>query len=195
MRARVEYVSTSDGVRIAHAKRGRGRSFLWMPPLPARHVELEWEQPTEGRWLEWLAGRYTLVQYDPRGLGLSDRTATEFTLEAFERDVDAVVERVAPRGVVLCAKVNSGPLAIAYAARHPERVSHLMLWCATTRVAEGIGPHLAGLIALAERDWELFLLTAGHLARGWSSGDAAMHGTALLRAAMSREVMPALLRD
>src|SRR5262245_5304628 len=59
--ARVEYVTTSDGVRIAYAKRGRGPIVVWMPPLPARHVELEWEQPGDCRWLEWLAGRYTLV--------------------------------------------------------------------------------------------------------------------------------------
>jgi hypothetical protein len=64
----VEYVTTSDGVRIAYAKRGRGPAVVWMPPLPARHVELEWEQPGDRRWLEGLAGRYTLVQYDPRGL-------------------------------------------------------------------------------------------------------------------------------
>jgi pimeloyl-ACP methyl ester carboxylesterase len=192
---RVEYVTACDGVRIAYAKRGRGRSVLWMPPLPARHLELEWEQPREGRWLEWLAGRYTLVQYDPRGLGLSDRAATTFTLDAFERDVHAVVERVAPDGVVLCAKVNAGPLAIAYAARHPERVSHLILWCATTRMADGIGPHLDALLALAERDWELFTLTAGHLVRGWSAGESADQGAALLRASMSPEVVPALVRD
>ena len=155
--ARVEYVRTSDGVRIAYAKRGRGPAVIWMPPLPARHVELEWEQPGDRRWLEWVASRYTLVQYDPRGLGLSDRTVTSFSLDAFERDLHAVVERVAGEGVILVAKVNAGALAISYAARHPELVSHLVLWCATPRFGEGIGSHLDGLVALAERDWDLFV--------------------------------------
>jgi len=188
-------VTTSDGVRIAYAKRGRGPVVVWMPPLPARHVELEWEQPGDRRWLEWLAGRYTLVQYDPRGLGLSDRTVTSFSLDAFERDIEAVVERVAVGPVVLFAKVNAGPLAIAYAVRHPERVSHLVLWCATTRLADGIGNHLEALRGLAEQDWELFLQTAAHLVRGWSAGESAEHAVALLRASLSPEAIPALVRD
>ena len=79
---------------------------------PGTRVELEWEQPGDRRWLEWLAGRYTLVQYDPRGLGLSDRTVACFSLDAFERDIEAVVDRVAAGPVVLFAKVNAGPLAM-----------------------------------------------------------------------------------
>src|SRR5262249_11906745 len=151
---RVEYVTTSDGVRIAYANRGRGRTVVWMPPLPARHLELEWSQSGDRRWLEWLANRYSLVQYDPRGLGLSERAVTTYDLDAFERDLDAVVKRVATDAVILFAKVNSGPLAIAYAAHHPDRVSHLILYCATPRVVEGIGPHLDALVALAQQDWE-----------------------------------------
>jgi pimeloyl-ACP methyl ester carboxylesterase len=172
-----------------------GGSSSGCPPLPARHLELEWEQPGERRWLEWLAGRYTLVQYDPRGLGLSDRTVTSFALDALERDVDAVVGRVAADGVVLGAEVNSGPLAIAYAARHPDRVSHLILWCATTRLVEGIGSHVDALLALAERDWELFTLTAAHLVMGWSAGHSAHQAVALLRASLSPEAVPAMVRD
>jgi len=193
--APVEYVTTSDGVRIAYAKHGSGPSVVWMPPLPARHLELEWEQPGDRRWLEWLASRYTLIQYDPRGLGLSDRAATSFTLDAFERDLHAVIERAASGGAILVAKVNSGALAISYAAHHPELVSHLVLWCATPRFAEGIGSHLDGLVALAERDWDLFVQAAAHLVRGWSAGESADQLAALLRASMSREVVPALVRD
>src|SRR5262249_46366259 len=152
-------------------------------------------QPGDRRWLEWLASRYTLVQYDPRGLGLSDRSVTSFSLDAFERDIDAVVERVTAHPVILFAKVNAGPLAIAYAARHPERVCHLVLWCATTRLAEGIGSHLDALRGLAVQDWELFLHTAAHLVRGWSAGDSAEAAVTLLRASMSPEVVPALVRD
>jgi pimeloyl-ACP methyl ester carboxylesterase len=192
---RVEYVTTSDGVRIAYARRGRGQVVVWMPPIPARHIELEWKQPDDRRWLEWLASRYTLVQYDPRGMGLSDRNVGSFSLEAFERDLDAVVGRVATGAVSLFAKVNSGAMAVAYAAHHPERVSQLMLWCATPRVAEGVGSHLDALIALAERDWDLFVQTAAHLVRGWTNGESANQAAVLLRAALSRETVPALLRD
>src|SRR5262249_9785497 len=135
--ARVEYVTTSDGVRIAYARHGRGPTVVWMPPFPARHVELEWEQPGDRRWLEWLASRYTLLQYDPRGLGLSDPSVTSFSLEAFERDLHAVIERAAGDGAIVFAKVNSGAQAIAYAVHHPELVSNLVLWCATPALGKG----------------------------------------------------------
>ena len=166
-----------------------------MPPIPARHIELEWKQPDDRRWLEWLAGRYTLVQYDPRGMGLSDRAVESYSLDAFDRDLDAVVGRVATGAVSLFAKVNSGALAVAYAARHPERVSQLILWCATPRVAEGVGSHLEALIALAERDWDLFIQAAAHLVRGWTNGESANQLATMLRASLSPEVVPALLRD
>lgn len=196
MLARLEYVTTCDGVRIAYARRGRGPVLVWMPPLPARHLELEWKQPDDQRWLEWLAGRYTLVQYDPRGLGLSDRTVQSYALDALERDLDAVIERVSSGGpVILFAKVNSGAIAIRYAARHPERVSHLILWCATPRMAEGIGPHLEALVALAERDWELFVQAAAHLVRGWSATESASRTVGLIKAAISPEAVQPLLRD
>jgi pimeloyl-ACP methyl ester carboxylesterase len=165
-----------------------------MPPLPARHIELEWAAPDEGRWLELLARGRTLVQYDPRGLGLSDRAAIEYSLAALERDLDAVVERTAPDGVALFAAVNSGALALAYAAHHPERVSHLILWCCTPRGMEGIGQHLDALLGLVDRDWELATETAAHLLRGWSSGEAARRFAIMLRACASPEATRALAR-
>jgi pimeloyl-ACP methyl ester carboxylesterase len=122
----VAYVTTADGVRIAWATHGRGRPIVSMPPLPFRHIELEWESPEDGRWLERLAARHRLVQYDPRGMGLSDRNVTAYSLDALLLDLDAVVQSL-PEPPALFAAVNSGPLAIVYAARHPERVSHLVL--------------------------------------------------------------------
>ncbi len=166
-----------------------------MPPIPARHIELEWQQPGDRRWLEWLANRYTLVQYDPRGMGLSDRAVESYSLDAFERDLDAVVSRVATGAVSLVAKVNSGPLAIAYAARHPERVSQLVLWCATARVGEGVGAHLDALIALAQRDWDFFVHAAAHLVRGWGNPESANQLATMLTASLSPESIPGLIRD
>src|SRR5262249_20720083 len=118
----VEYVTTSDGVRIAYATRGRGPAIVSMPPIPCRHVELEWEVPDERRWLEALGRGRMLVQYDPRGFGLSERSATTSSLDASDRDLDAVLGRVAPAGATLFAAVSAGPFAIAYAAHHPDRV-------------------------------------------------------------------------
>ena len=192
MPARVEYVTTIDGVRIAYATRGHGPAIVSMPPLPARHIELEWEAPDERRWLERLGSGRTLVQYDPRGLGLSDRAAIAYSLAALERDLDAVVERTAPEGATLFAAVNSGALALAYAAHHPERVSHLILWCCTPRGLEGLGQHLEALLGLVDSDWELATETAAHVLRGWSAGSAARHFATMLRASASPEATRAL---
>lgn len=170
---RVEYVTTSDGVRIAYATRGRGPAIVSMSPLPCRHIELEWEEPDERRWLESLGRGRTLVQYDPRGFGLSERDATTSSLDASDRDLDAVLERVAPRGATLFAAVSAGPLAIAYAAQHPDRVSNLILWCSSSRGTEGLGPQLDALLGLVEQNWELATETAAHVLRGWSAGQSA----------------------
>jgi pimeloyl-ACP methyl ester carboxylesterase len=156
----VEYVTTSDGVRIAYAACGRGPAIVSMPPIPCRHVEIEWEVPDERRWLETLGRGRMLVQYDPRGFGLSDRSATISSLDESDRDLDAVLDRVAPSGATLFAAVSAGPFAIAYAAHHPDRVSNLILWCSSARATEGLGPQLDVLLGLVEQDWELATETA-----------------------------------
>jgi pimeloyl-ACP methyl ester carboxylesterase len=148
------YVTTADGVRIAWASRGRGLPVLSMPPIPFRHLELEWESPDDRRWLE----------------------------------------RLAPEPVAIFAAVNAGPLAIAYAARHPERVSHLILWCASARASEGFGPQLDALVDLVGRDWELATEAAASVLRGWSAGDTARKLATLLRAAADPPTVQALYR-
>jgi pimeloyl-ACP methyl ester carboxylesterase len=188
------YVTTADGIRIAWATRGRGRPVVSMPPIPFRHIELEWEAPDDRRWLERLAARHMLVQYDPRGLGLSERGITDYSLDALLLDVDAVVSCLAPEPVALFAAVNAGPLAIAYAARHPEGVSHLVLWCSSPRAGEGLGALLDALIGLVGHDWELATETAAHVLRGWSAGDSARKLATLLRAAAAPETVHALYR-
>ena len=118
-----------------------------------------------------------------------------YDLDALELDVDAVIQRVASGPAILFAKVNAAPIAIRYAARHPERVSHLILWCATPRMADGIGTHLDALVALAERDWELLVQAAAHLVRGWSATESASQTVALIKAAIAPEAVQSLLRD
>lgn len=192
MTPRIQFVTTTDGVRIAYAVHGRGPAILSMPPLPFRHVELEWQLP-DRRWLERLARNHTVIQYDPRGLGLSDRDVTTYALDALERDIDAVLERAAPDGAALFAAVTSGTLAIAYAARHPETVSHLVLWCAGSRTLDVVGPQLDALLTLVDRDWELFTETVGHVLRGWSAGEEARQFAAVLRACTSPASVHALV--
>ena len=138
MDVRVQYATTADGVRIAFCAMGHGRPLLYMPPLPLRHVELEWQLPEDRRWLERLGHGRTLIRYDPRGLGLSERQVDDWRLDALVLDVAAVVDAVGAEQVALFACLNAAPIAIAYAAHHAERVSHLFLWCAVQHLANSI---------------------------------------------------------
>jgi pimeloyl-ACP methyl ester carboxylesterase len=133
----------------------------------------------------------TLVQYDPRGFGLSERSATTASLDASARDLDAVLDRVAPAGATLFAAVNAGPLAIAYAAHYPERVSNPILWCSSPRCAEGLGTRLDALLGLVEQDSELATETAAHVLRGWSATQSARQLAAMLRACATPEAVVA----
>jgi pimeloyl-ACP methyl ester carboxylesterase len=91
-------------------------------------IELDWDNPVWRHWSEALAERRMLVRYDPRGSGLSDRDVTDFALDAMVADLEAVVDALKLRRFPLLGLCQGGVIAIAYAARHPERVSRLVLY-------------------------------------------------------------------
>ena len=159
-----------------------------MPPLPLRHVELEWQLPEDRRWLERLNLGRKLIRYDPRGLGLSERRIDDFSLDALVADVAAVVNAVGDDRVAIFAGMNSAPIAIAYAIQNPQRVSHLILWCGVSRVADALSPQLSTLLELAQKDWQLFTEAMAHQMVGWSAGEAAHRYAEYLRACLAPEV-------
>lgn len=123
----IRYATTSDGVSIAFAVRGEGPAVVCMPSLPFSHLEAAEREPGQRRWAERVAQRAQVIQYDGRGTGLSDRTSTDFSLDAVQRDLDAVVQRLELRSFALCGFFNAAPAAIAYAASHTS-VERLVLW-------------------------------------------------------------------
>src|SRR3979411_1813904 len=121
----IRFCSSRDGVRIAFATCGHG------PPLvkPAdwgSHLELDWQSLVWRPWLAELSRRHTLIRYDARGCGLSDRDGVEFTFERYIEDLEAVVEAAGVKDFALSGLTGGGPTAIAYAARNPQRVSRLV---------------------------------------------------------------------
>jgi DNA-binding winged helix-turn-helix (wHTH) protein/pimeloyl-ACP methyl ester carboxylesterase len=125
---RITYCRTSDGVNIAVARVGRGKPLVCTPVFGA-HVEYDWENPTRADLWQFLADRFELIRYDGRGTGFSDRSVTEFSFETSQLDLDAVVESL---GLQRYAFFGNGPgrtvaPAIAHAARHPDRVSKLVI--------------------------------------------------------------------
>ncbi len=120
----MRYALTPDGVRIAFATAGRGSPLVRAPNAPFSHCQLEWPQ---GTFFERLCRHRMVVPFDPRGTGLSDRVVEDYSLDARLLDIDAVADALGLNSFALHGIGFSGPLVIAYAARNPARVSHLIL--------------------------------------------------------------------
>ncbi len=112
---------------IAYAEHGTGlplvKAASWLT-----HLEYDWRSPVWKHWLEELARGHRVVRYDERGCGLSDREVDELSLEGFVSDLEAVVDAAQLDRFALLGLSQGGAIAIAYAVRHPERVSHVVLF-------------------------------------------------------------------
>ena len=185
MEPRIQYARTADGVSIAYWTMGEGPALVQMWSIPFCHSQLEWQIPEIAHLLQRLARNRTLVGFDCRGTGLSERNVTDFSLDALVRDLEAVVDHLGLASFALGAVANSGPVAVAYAARHPERVSHLLLWCSWAGGAEAL--QRGAMFELLETDWELYTETSAHIALGWSQGEQAHRFAALMRECIAQE--------
>jgi len=122
----VRFCRSADGVNLALATCGSGyplvRSGTWLT-----HIQRDWESPVWEPLFRRLAERFFLMRYDPRGCGLSDRQAPDISFEGFVRDLETVVDSLGLERFALFGTSQSAAVSIAYAARHPDRVSHLVL--------------------------------------------------------------------
>jgi pimeloyl-ACP methyl ester carboxylesterase/DNA-binding SARP family transcriptional activator len=123
----VQFCRTSDDVRIAYAGVGSGPPVVWTAHWLS-HLAFSWESPVWRHWTEEFGQDYSFVHYDERGNGLSDWDNVEFSVDAFVRDLEAVVDALGLDRFALIGSSKGGPTSIAYAARHPDRVSHLVLY-------------------------------------------------------------------
>ncbi len=194
MEPRIQYATTSDGVSIAFWAQGEGPAIVQTPPVPFSQVQLAGVIPEDRRWGDVVAGRWRLVRYDARGSGLSERHVDDFSLEACMRDLEAVVDQLSVERLVIWGQITSGPVAIAYAARHPERVSQLILWSTWARSSDVLAsPAAAGFLALIETDWELFTEAAAHAFFGWSVGELAHRAAVFMRDNVAPQAAKAMI--
>lgn len=124
----VRYVLTGDHVQLAWAESGRGpplvKAATWLT-----HLQHDPDSPVWAHWVRFLSGHFRYVRYDERGCGLSDRDAGDLAQEHWLKDLEAVVEAAAlQRPMVLLGISQGAATAIRYAVRHPQRVSHLVLY-------------------------------------------------------------------
>ncbi|MGB5952728.1 MAG: alpha/beta fold hydrolase [Ornithinimicrobium sp.] len=160
----IRFCRGKDGSRLAYATSGRGaplvKAATWMT-----HLDYDWDSPVWRHWLVGLSTDHTLVRYDERGCGLSAWDVRDFGLEAWVDDLELVVDAEGLERFPLLGISQGAAVAIAYAVRHPERVSALILFGGYAR---GRGRQATSEVALGEASLQV------ELARlGWGSDDPA----------------------
>jgi pimeloyl-ACP methyl ester carboxylesterase len=160
---RISFTTSSDGTRIAYAVAGEGRPLVRAGHLVS-HLEYTWSNPLLAAWPMGLARRYQFLRYDPRGWGLSDRGFTTWSLDEQVADLESVVAAAGYDRFALIGMVNAGLIAMRYAARHPERVTKLVLIAAYARGALRRG--------LSSRPPDVLAALARMIEDGWGSDPA-----------------------
>jgi pimeloyl-ACP methyl ester carboxylesterase/DNA-binding CsgD family transcriptional regulator len=155
MKQQIRFCTSSDGVRLAYATSGEGPPLVRAPHW-FTHLEHDWTNPAMRPWVAGLSRRYTLLRFDQRGTGLSDRDAPIPSWESHVDDLACVVDAAGLDRIALFGLSQGASFAIAYAARNPERVSHLVI-CggyARGRAARGVpAEEIETLEKLIELGW------------------------------------------
>lgn len=162
-RQEINFCAAADGARIAYAVVGNG------PPLVKAanwlsHLEYDWESPIWKHFYAALADDRTLVRYDARGNGLSDWDVQDFSFDTFVCDLEFVVNASGVERFALLGISQGCAVSIAYAVRHPERVSHLILYGGYAR-----GHSKQGSLELKQQMEALETL----MRQGWGQDNAA----------------------
>jgi pimeloyl-ACP methyl ester carboxylesterase/DNA-binding winged helix-turn-helix (wHTH) protein len=158
-RQEIRYCTTSDGVRLAYASIGSG------PPLVKAsnwltHLDFEWGSPIWRHWWSALSVHHRVIRYDERGNGMSQRDVRDVSFDTWVRDLETVVDAAGLDRFSLLGISRGGPIAIAYAVKHPERVTHLVLYGAFAAGPSHVAPPgereaRHALISLTRLGWGL----------------------------------------
>jgi pimeloyl-ACP methyl ester carboxylesterase/DNA-binding CsgD family transcriptional regulator len=153
--AEIRFCTAPDGARLAYAVHGRGpplvRVATWLT-----HLEFDWESPVWRHWLDRLGESHTVMRYDERGCGLSGQGVAELSVETWVGDLETVIDAVGLERFALLGVSQGAAIAVAYAARHPGRISDLVLYggYARGRRLRGQGEEEEALIAAIRAGWE-----------------------------------------
>jgi len=193
MEQQIHFCTTSDGIRIAYCVAGEGPTLVFCPGIYS-HIELDWEYPWRRAWFEGLARASRLIRYDARGTGLSQRGDLRLSAETLVSDLEAVVDRQGLERFALGGIVLGGATAMLYAARHPDKVSRLVLFGTANR-----GPDLyarkalSPLLSMARSNWAMASVLASGLSTGAVSEEARRADEHYVREAVEGETFARLL--
>jgi pimeloyl-ACP methyl ester carboxylesterase/DNA-binding CsgD family transcriptional regulator len=124
----IRYVRTADGVQLAWAEAGSGPVLIkaanWLT-----HLEYEWDSPVWRHWIRFFSHHFRYIRYDERGCGMTDRNVGDLSLDRWVTDIEDIVAAANLEGPFSLLGISQGAaICAAYAAKHPERVSKLVLY-------------------------------------------------------------------
>jgi pimeloyl-ACP methyl ester carboxylesterase/DNA-binding CsgD family transcriptional regulator len=127
MKQNIRFCTTPDGVQLAYAVTGEGPPLV-MSATWLTHLEHQWRSLAWRPWLDAFTRDYKMLRHDSRGCGLSNREVENLSFETWVHDLECVIEAAAFRRFSIVGTCWGGPIAIEYATRHPEQVTHLVLY-------------------------------------------------------------------
>lgn len=163
-RQRIRYLRTPDGVQLAWAEAGQGPALVkasnWLS-----HLEFDWESPVWRHWVRFFARHFRYVRSDERGCGMTDWNPGDLGFERWVEDLEAVAQAAAPDGPVVLLGISQGAsVCVEYAIRHPERVSHLILY----------GGYSRGVARRGDDDaWRVYSAIIELVRLGWGTDNPA----------------------
>ena len=189
MEPQIKYVRTSDEVNVAYFMMGQGALPLVMMDAVYSNLQAEWADPRLRRQYEGIASVATFVRYDHRMFGLSDRDPADISLDGFVLDVEAVVERTLPerRFALFALRGVTTPIAVAYAARHPDRISHLVLATPMPRAPTVLVERMEAIVEAPGADERTVSESIARVAQGWDDHEASLAVAAMMRESVSVE--------
>lgn len=157
-RQRIRYLRTRDGVQLAWAEAGEGAPLVkaanWLT-----HLQFEWQSPVWRHWVHFFAAHFRFVRYDERGCGMSDWDSAALSMDSWVDDLESVIDTAQPEGPFALLGISHGAATcIGYAARHPERVSRMLLYGGYARGYShrgdpGAEREYQAIIELFQRGW------------------------------------------
>ena len=186
----IQYARTDDGVNIAYWTLGEGPTLLHLVQHGMSHVQLEWQVPAIREWYEKLAGRFQVVRLDFRSCGLSDVAQESLGIDAYVKDIEAVVRSINVERLAIYAGSFAGAVAIRYAAAHPDEVARLALFSPWLRMPEPERNALKAVPLMMGADMDYLARSLANARSG--QNDAEGHWARVFRNAVSLERQPRL---
>lgn len=155
MKPSIQFLKRKDGITIAYSKFGKGPPLVCPAPWVTSLVYVFEDQLAQQFWGQ-LAQKVTIISYDKHGCGQSDRDRTAFTLEAELLDLESLISHLNLEKFSLLGSSMAGPVAIEYTLRHPENVTHLILYGSYAN-GKTLAPDKvkSALVSLVKASWGL----------------------------------------